>query len=306
MPAVAPSIDERSHRKAIPDTSCKVLVLDTGAWPDIVCAGAAINPAAQAAKELLEQCLVASDPDTWDGDDNRVLDPAAGHGTFIAGIFANLAPGVTVDCERGLSSYGDTDDATIANILLSKFDLDSDEPTYDIVSMSFGGFCDDDDPPIAIAHAIAKIQARYAKADPGSDDLIRQRVVFVASAGNDATCRPTWPASFENVIGVGALGPSGPAWFTNYGPWVDACAPGVDIVSTFFDLGPEARLDGDHFDGWAKWSGTSFSGPIVAAQIAWEWMCRRNDGRPGAAASWLLDRPGHFRYPGLGTVVNFA
>ena len=106
------------------------------------------------------------------------------------------------------------------------------------------------------------------------------------------------------MIGVGALGPSGPAWFTNRGPWVNACAPGVDVISTFFDLGPEACHDGEDFDGWAKWSGTSFSGPIVAASIAWEWMSRHKRGRPGDAAAWLLDRPGHFRYPGLGTVVN--
>ncbi|HZI44590.1 MAG TPA: S8 family serine peptidase, partial [Ilumatobacter sp.] len=124
-----------------------------------------------------------------------------------------------------------------------------------------------------------------------------------------------WPASFENVIAVGALGPHGKAWFSNYGPWVDACAPGVDIVSCFFDLGDEAG-DAEDFNGWACWSGTSFSGPIVAAAIAWEWMCRggrervsdkptpTTSGRPGHAAAWLLDRPGHFRYPWLGTVVN--
>ena len=106
------------------------------------------------------------------------------------------------------------------------------------------------------------------------------------------------------MIAVGALGPSGHAWFTNYGPWVDACAPGVDVVSTFFDLTEEAGYDGEDFNGWACWSGTSFSAPIVAASIAWEWMCRENKGRPGDAAAWVLDRPGHYRYPWLGTVVN--
>ena len=150
------------------------------------------------------------------------------------------------------------------------------------------------------------IQARYRTADDLADppDLTKERVVFVSSAGNDSSCRPTWPASFENVIAVGALGPHGPAWFTNFGPWVDACAPGVDIVSTFYDLTDEAGYDGEDFDGWASWSGTSFSAPIVAASIAWEWMSRGNAHNPGDAAEWLLDRPGHFRYPGLGTVVN--
>jgi hypothetical protein len=303
QPAVAPSVDERSHRKPT-GAACNVLVLDTGGWTDVVAAGAAMNPAAQAAHDLLMSVVVEADPDVWDGDGNRVLDPYAGHGTFIAGIFANLAPGCRVNCERGLSSYGDTDDAEVAKHLLDQFDLAADEPAYDIVNMSFGGYCDQDDPPIAIARAISTIQGRWNPPTPGSRSLLRDRVVFVASAGNDGTCRPTWPASFENVIGVGALGPDGPAWFTNYGPWVNACAPGVDVVSTFFDLGDEARMDADQFDGWAKWSGTSFSGPIVAASIAWEWMCRGGAGRPGDAAAWLLDRPGHFRYPWLGTVVN--
>jgi subtilisin family serine protease len=282
-----------------------VLVLDTGAWPDVVAAGATMNAEAQRAHHLLVSCLIGHDPDMWDGDGNLVLDPAAGHGTFIAGLFANLAPGSRVHCERALSSYGDTDDVTIAQTLLAQFDLTSDEPAYDIVTMSFGGYCDDDDPPVAIAAAIAAIQARYNVVEPESEELVRERVVFVASAGNDASCRPTWPASFEHVIAVGALGPDGPAWFTNFGPWVNACAPGVDVISTFFDLGPDAQLDGEDFNGWAKWSGTSFSAPIVAAQIGWEWMSRGKAGVPGDAAAWLLDRPGHFRYPGLGTVVNF-
>jgi hypothetical protein len=234
-----------------------------------------------------------------------VLDPAAGHGTFIAGIFANLAPGSKVHCERALSSYGDTDDAAVATTLLAMFPDDgSKEPPFDIVTMSFGGYCDDDDPPIAIASAIATIQARYNTVDPDSNEIIRDRVVFVASAGNDATCRPTWPASFENVIGVGALGPNGPAWFTNFGPWVNACAPGRRRRQHV--LRPRPRGEGRR-RGLRRLGQVErhlVLGPIVAATIAWEWMCRGNAGSPGEVAAWVLDRPGHFRYPGLGTVVN--
>jgi subtilisin family serine protease len=283
-----------------------VLVVDTGVFKQIAPSGGSLSPAAMAAQATLAQINPASDSDPWDDDTNKVLDPFAGHGTFIAGLFANLAPGADVTCERGLTSFGDTDDVLIARTLEEKFNVAGDDPPYDIVSMSFGGVCEDDDPPIATAEAIATIQARYRDDSDIDDppDLISERVVFVASAGNDGSCRPTWPASFENVIAVGALGPNGPAWFTNYGPWLDACAPGVDVVSTFYDLSDEADYDGEDFNGWAMWSGTSFSAPIVAASIAWEWMCRRNVGRPGQAATWLLDRPGHYRYPWLGTVVN--
>jgi subtilisin family serine protease len=297
-----------------------VLVLDTGAFPNITAAGASTFTAgsdAAMAHELLERGIASFDVEMWDGDGNMILDAFAGHGTFIAGLIANLAPGARITVAAGLSSFGDTDDAAIAEALLARFPGGpSDNPPFDIVSMSFGGFCESDDPPIAMAKAISTIQTRYRTVDPHNPDIIRERVVFVASAGNAASCRPTWPASFENVIAVGALGPDGPAWFTNYGPWVDACAPGVDIVSCFFDLGEEAGGEDEDFNGWAKWSGTSFSAPIVAAAIAWEWMCRggrevasdrpspSSSGRPGHAAAWLLDRPGHFRYPWLGTVVN--
>ena len=300
-----PSEDERSRRKPV-GTSCKVLVVDTGVFPAIAPSNPAMSPAALAAQTALANVNSGSDSDPWDADTNHVLDPFAGHGTFIAGLIANLAPGANITVERGLTSFGDTDDVLIARTLTERFDVAGDDPPYDIVSMSFGGFCENDDPPIALSRAIASIQARYRTADDLNDppDLIKERVVFVASAGNDGSCRPTWPASFENVIAVGALGPSGPASFTNYGPWVDACAPGVDIVSTFYDLTEEAEYDGGDFDGWATWSGTSFSAPIVAASIAWEWMCRSGEGRPGDAAAWLLDRPGHLRYPWLGTVVN--
>src|SRR5690606_34641978 len=99
-------------------THCNVLVLDTGAWPAIVVAGAAMNASAQQAVDRLSTTSTDGDADEWDGDGNHVLDPYAGHGTFIAGIMANLAPGAHVHVERVLSSYGDTDDATIALALL--------------------------------------------------------------------------------------------------------------------------------------------------------------------------------------------
>jgi len=247
--------------------------------------------------------------DPWDADSNRLLDPFSGHGTFIAGLFGRLAPGADVTVDRCLSSYGETDDRTIARALDRWFPAGSEEPPFDIVSMSFGGYCDENDPPVALSEAIAKVQMRYRRSSDFNNDgaAISEPVVFVAAAGNDASCQPTWPAAFESVISVGALGPNGAAPFTNYGPWVQACAPGVDIISTFFDLSQEkARQDNNEFEGWAQWSGTSFSTPIVAAEIAWEWMTTGKAARVGAAASFLLEREGQFRFPGLGTVVNSA
>jgi subtilisin family serine protease len=118
----------------------------------------------------------------------------------------------------------------------------------------------------------------------------QQGAVVVAAAGNAGSCRPFWPAALSEVLAVGATDDCGErAWFSNYGPWVDASAPGVDVVSTFLfhngpvdpahllqDAGllasgealPEWIEDPDHYHGWAMWSGTSFSAPRVAAAIA--------------------------------------
>jgi hypothetical protein len=56
-------------------------------------------------------------------------------------------------------------------------------------------------------------------------------VVFVGAAGNEGSCVEQYPAALESVIGVAALGPTGPAEWSNDGSWVDACAPGTDLVS---------------------------------------------------------------------------
>lgn len=237
------------------------------------------------------------DASRWDEDERNLdtegsLDRQAGHGTFIAGIVRRLAPHAVVASQGVLSSFGDGDDFDIAAGL---FEGLTATPDVDIVNLSLGGYTDDDRPPPALATAVDAARARG--------------LVVVAAAGNAASCRPFWPAALPGVVAVGALDCSRPAWFTNHGPWVDACAPGVDVVSTFYvDAdGPASELGGldpDAFAGWASWSGTSFAAPKVAAAIARE-MCRV--GVTAAAAEHtLLRRPGLFRLPDLGVVVNLA
>ena len=62
-------------------------------------------------------------------------------------------------------------------------------------------------------------------------------VVLVASAGNDATDRPMFPAAFSATIdrltSVGARNPNGSvALFSNAGDWVDTYWVGAQILST--------------------------------------------------------------------------
>ncbi len=136
------------------------------------------------------------------------------------------------------------------------------------------------------------------------------KAVVVASAGNDASYEPTYPAALPGVVGVGGLAAYGPAAFTNWGPWVRACAPAVDVVSTFFEnwdgLMPALDVMGDPdlFDGWAVWSGTSFAAPAVVAALCRE-MADCGYTAQEAVES-VIDSPAKHRVVGLGTVVNLA
>jgi len=57
-------------------------------------------------------------------------------------------------------------------------------------------------------------------------------VVVVASAGNEPTRRPVYPAAFDHVIGVSAMNSDGNLWEkSNYGRFISAAAPGTGSFS---------------------------------------------------------------------------
>ncbi len=285
--AVPPATDVSTATAAlaapIPSDGPLVIVLDTGLAADGPYFPAALTSAPVAG-------ATSADHDEPDEDGDGGLDPCAGHGTFIAGVVGQVAPGCEVVIHRVFSTFADSSEAEIVDAIAN---LDPARPDRTILNLSFGGYTLD--LPVAMAMAIAAIQATG--------------VVVVASAGNDATCVPTYPAAFPGVVAVGAVGPTGPAPFTNYGPWVRACAPGVDIVSTFFQgfngsepVPPGGGGDPDDFSGWARWSGTSFSAPVVAGALARRIL---TDGCTAEeAVSRVVDAPALMRIPNLGTVVN--
>jgi hypothetical protein len=129
----------------------------------------------------------------------------------------------------------------------------------------------------------------------------------VAAAGNDGTCVPMYPAALPGVIGVGALDEDGEAApFTNYGPWVRASTLGTDVVSMFFEDfdgkdPPVEGADPDQFQGWARWSGTSFAAPRGAAARA---RARGEGADAAAAVAEVIGDPELPRIPMLGTVVD--
>lgn len=226
------------------------------------------------------------DEDEADDDRRGQLDTQGGHGTFISGIIRQHCPDAVVHHSGVLTSFGDGDHASIAGAVERALGRRPDG--YDIVVMALGTYSIGDD-----ATAMAEVVARLL-----STSLV------VASAGNDATSRPYYPAALPDVIAVGALDQAGRGAFSNFGSWVDACAPGVDIVSTFFcdfDDKRPGRHGVDRYRGWAAWSGTSFAAPQVAAFIAQEMYLQ---GGTAHEAWHRLTAGPRFRLPDLGHVFN--
>lgn len=224
--------------------------------------------------------LAIDDEDEQDDDGLGYLDFEAGHGTFIAGIVRQICPDAEIHIAGVLSSFGDGDVAS----LLTRLELAVQRAgPFDLVVMSVGGYMSDADAQ-AFGRALMPLLG---------DGL------GIAAAGNQASSRRYFPAALPGIVAVGALCDAGRAWFSNFGGWVDACAPGVDVVSTFF---VEARdQDGPPYEGWARWSGTSFSAPKVAGAIAQEMYLT---GASAATAWNRLSDYQRYRYPDLGTVFN--
>ena len=230
------------------------------------------------------------------GGGDGYLDPVAGHGTFIAGLIEQRCAGLEVRVHRVFTPTGDTAEWTLGVAIVMRLLLDiagGRQATWPstIFNLSLSGYVIDDRG--FLAAAIAAARAR--------------RITIVASAGNLASCFPSFPAAYPGVVSVGALGPTGPAEFTNYGDWVRACAPGVDLVSHFFDhfdgnMPAVNAVDPDNFSGWARWSGTSFSAPLVVAALARHMLMTGASGNDAVAA--VIDDPSLARIRHLGTVVN--
>jgi subtilisin family serine protease len=236
---------------------------------------------------------VTGDPDVLPAPlaDGRQPIPAfAGHGTFIAGVVRCLAPGSQVVVTDHFSRSG----AELESEMLRKLDqLAATGP--DVICLSAGTY------------------TRHNWTSLGFEEFRRRwpEITLVAAAGNESTDRPFYPAAFDWVIAVGALGADQQhrAWFSNFGDWVDVYAPGEGLVNAFATgeytyAEPPKRPARQTFRGMARWSGTSFAAPVVAALIAER---AAESGRPTAeAAGEMLDGARAAAIDGVGPALTVA
>ncbi|CDQ19163.1 thermitase Serine peptidase. MEROPS family S08A [Halobacillus karajensis] len=162
------------------------------------------------------------------------------HGTHVAGTaaaitnngsgVAGMAPNTSILAVRALDANGSGSLYDIADAIRYSADEGAE-----VINLSLGCDCDTQTLENAVNYAWNK----------GS--------VVIAAAGNDGVSTTFEPASYDNVIAVGAVDSNNnKASFSNYGTWVDVTAPGVDIASTV----PNG--------GYAYMSGTSMASPHVA------------------------------------------
>ncbi len=225
-------------------TGVFVSVVDTGWWP----------PAAHPGSPSPWLSGVDGDPETIDLNN---IHPYAGHGTFIAGVVRTQAPAAEIRVEGFLPLGGAAYESEMVIQLGEALEL-----SPDIISLSAG--C-----PTRGELPLLSFEVFWEQR------LSHQKgTVLVAAAGNDAHRLPFWPAAFPWTVSVGAIDADGErADYSNFGSWVDVYALGTDLVNayptgTFFCHQPPNVGDERHFTGLAKWSGTSFSTPLVSGLIA--------------------------------------
>jgi subtilisin family serine protease len=240
---------------------------------------------------------VGGQPDPLEPRLHGMIKPYAGHGTFVAGVARCMAP---------------ESDVFVSNVFkVAGSSLESD-------------FVRDLDAALSRGVDIFNLSVTTrAKADLkllGFEAWLKRleqypQTVCVVAAGNDNSRQKFWPAAYSQtgpassqIVSVGALAADWRtrASFSNYGDWVKVLAPGRDLVNAY-TMGTYECRDAPYtgqlrqFYGMAKWSGTSFSTPLVAGLIAARKS--RTGGTAQQAAESLLADAKSQEVPGLGAIV---
>jgi subtilisin family serine protease len=277
--------------------------------PEPVAAGSGPNPGGCPGREgdgvrihVPDTGLVANaSAHPWLGGVTGAIDPLQnnadpgihqyfGHGTFIAGVARCMAPLCDIDVASLLEFAG----AQLESEIVMHLDQ-ALEQYPDIINLSAGTTTRGNRPPLGLE----ALWQRYRHC---------KGILLVAAASNNGDRRPFWPAAFPQVVSVGALSSNwrSRASFSDYGGWVDVYAPGEDLVNAFA-TGIFSYLSADgapvsrEFYGMARWSGTSFSTPLVAGLIAARMSRSGENSR--AAADALLAQARAQALPEVGPVL---
>ena len=225
-----------------------------------------------------------------DSSGAQPIPPYTGHGTFVAGVARCMAPAADIIVTNVFSTAGSELESKWIQRLEAALTRG-----VDIFHLTIAAHSRHDFPLLAFREWLNHLHEHGG-------------AVCVVAAGNNGSRRPSWPAAFSDVIAVGALGGDwrGRANFSNFGSWVDVYAPGRDLINAYATgtytchVYPYANKVRE-FYGMAKWSGTSFSTPIVTGLIASR-MSRTGETARQAAAAVLAEARAQ-SIPGVGPVL---
>lgn len=212
----------------------KVAIIDSGIDTD--------HP--EFAERISEMSYYASQDKVVKDYDMSIIEDEQGHGTAVAGVLA-----ASIDNAEGIAGI-----APEVELVIIKCDVDSSgefvrgsdavlglayaiEQDVDIINMSF--------------RASVDMFSKYTKLAVDSD------IICIASAGNDGSSIPVYPASLDSVIAVGAYDTDNDMLcdYSNYGENVDILAPGTAYTT---------QINGEY----GLSTGTSISAPIAAGAAA--------------------------------------
>jgi len=248
-----------------------VAVIDTGIQPDHPDLDGVVLPAGSSgSRSFLKSKLLTP----YDIEPQR-------HGTHVAGIIAAInnngvggcgiaggndgSGGVRIlDCQAIASEEGDSGNTFSALVWAAdhgavlvnnswnySYDNESDVP---------------ETTPSDIKYAIDYFINNAGKDSKGNQTGPMKGGVVFFSAGNKSWMK-SQPSMYEGVIAVGATGPAGESsYYTNYGDWVDICAPGgsYNPYGTY-DALIYSTVSGN---GYAQMQGTSQAAPMACGVAA--------------------------------------
>jgi thermitase len=187
--------------------------------------------------------------DFINNDSDPMDDHYSSHGTGVTGVVAATAnnnigiAGLNWQAKilpiKILDGNGNGDIDYICEGIIHAIDKGAD-----VINMSFGHYFIDQELKEACENGF------------------NEGVVLVAAAGNDGISAFAYPANYPGVISVAAVDENDQrsVWnstkSSNYGSWIDVCAPGTDILTTSME------------DEYTFANGTSFSCPYVSGLAA--------------------------------------
>lgn len=198
------------------------------------------------------------------------LTTGAGPDGFVIASFDAVVPGQPISDQIG---HG-TQMALIASGLIRPLGAETEEggqvPVVAIRAMDDNGYVTDFTILQSVDFAIDKgagvmslswgseIQSAFLEII--LDYAASKGMIIVASAGNEPTGKPVYPAAYPSVIGVGAEYHTGKVWEqSNYGSFVEMYAPGFAVLPVGYKGAP------------GLYGGTSISAAYTANRIAYYW-----------------------------------